>query len=258
MIWTPSPAPASPTASIELAGPSSAEGEAGTPLEITATFSKRFQGTQARLQFQAPPADGEKARWAVLKRIRVDSTRTATFSVRLAGAGVNRWRITSAKIDGRYFRSNVVKATSFAWFHLSALLPVARSKNWDESIDSVAMGGRQFPDTVGSLFSAGSYGGWPTGSADYNLSYRCTTFAATIGINDEAGSAASWDFITGLDGAETDQGWVSLARPKSLEVDVTGVFRLSLRNVRLDGDPWQDYEADALWGSARLLCSGTP
>jgi hypothetical protein len=88
---------------------------------------------------------------------------------------------------------------------------------------------------------------------EYNLSYKCTSFIAGIGLSNASATGSKAKLSAGLDGVD-----VTLAKSqgvgtgKAVQLDVTGTFRLALKFNPIAG------YSGAVFGNARVLCSGTP
>jgi len=196
--------------------------------------------------------------WTSVTHAAVSKTRTFTVRAKATQAGKKDYRIMVRGGTGiASAASAAIRFNVYGWFYLADLDTVNSSRNWS-SMGTVTMGAKNQTHSVGSLWSYGSFGGWTGGSAEYNLSYRCTTLRATIGIPDTSGTKASWGFQVTVDDTTGPDTYVGLGQPKQLQVDLRNGFRLTLTNDRIDGDPWQDYQADAVWGHAQLLCLGRP
>jgi hypothetical protein len=224
--------------------------------DISGTTSPDLVGRPVYLQL----LDGAGTWTSISEPLTVRSDRTFRFSVpaRQPGLDLSLRVFAPATTATKAAHANTDPFTVYGWYYLSDLAPTSSSKNWDKTGRTINMGGTPQRNSLRSLWSAASFGGWSTGFAEYNLSYRCRTFEAIVGVNDEAGTNAQWSFQTFADGEEVEHGFVGLGYPVSISRDVTSAFRLRVENDRLAGDPYQDYRADAVWGAARVLCAGKP
>lgn len=237
---------------IDITGTSKATLTAGETVQISGNTSAALAGQTIRLQLFS----GDQ--WTTVATAKVSTSRTFSVSARATQGGAVKYRVHAAGGAGVSATASASRTFDvYQWFSLADLSPTTRSKNFVTQ-GTVALGGQSIAKTVGPLWAHGGWGGLKAGNAEYNLSYRCTTFQATVGVPDTSGRKASWGFHVAADDVALADTYAVLAKPQRLNLDVTGAFRLVLSNDRITGDPYQDYEGDASWGAARILCLGQP
>ncbi len=88
----------------------------------------------------------------------------------------------------------------------------------------------------------------------YNLGGSCTSFQASVGVDDEVGAMGSVVFLVFADGVQlfSSGTMTGSSVTQTVDVDVTGRAELLLRVT--GGSDWIDYD-HADWASARLTCT---
>jgi hypothetical protein len=241
------------TARIVVSTTSPAKVNSGAAVPLTVRLPKAAVGDTAVLQTRRP---GVK-KWQVVSKTAVPPSRIVNLSPRAAGGGSHAWRVRVRVAPEKVLTSNVVRVTAYAWYSLADLDTVTNTKNWYD-FGTVAMGGKLYRNSVGASYSAASFGGWMSGEAEYNLSYRCLSSTHASGFRTTAARCRSGTSRPQSTARRPDHGWHGIGSTTEVTVDVTGGFRIELTNARLEGDPYQDYMANAAWGSARLYCAGKP
>ncbi|MFT4259269.1 NPCBM/NEW2 domain-containing protein [Microbacterium sp.] len=142
--------------------------------------------------------------------------------------------------------SGAKTVTVYKWYYLNDL-------EWVDVDDShtstwTSIGGTSFQRVIktGGSTSWGGYAGW----AEYNLSYKCTSFLGYVGILDSAASGSTSNFFVSVDGLDRANGTASLGQAQRLELDVSGGFRIRL-GITSNGQ-------STGWGNAKVLCSNQP
>lgn len=91
----------------------------------------------------------------------------------------------------------------------------------------------------------------------WNSYTKCTTFEATIGMDDSSASVTA-KFVLEREGGKSDElGVLNTGTPKKVKADLTGVFRFKLVTY-LSKVSQQRTDQKAVWGDARMLCSPLP
>lgn len=167
------------------------------------------------------PAESSKfrAQWRVAKVKSSKAVKVSTSSVRV---GVQDWQFVNDwwQKDGR---------------------------EW--AVDSVNLNGLTYPESLALTRSGSEYG-----YVLFDLGRKCSKFAATVGVNDQAPRGESRSFRVTGDGLELAQGSAAWGTTFPLEVDVTGRLELGLHAT-----PWTVTDPSAerfgVWfGDARALC----
>jgi hypothetical protein len=214
--------------------------ETGDRVKFTGTAPTSWNGKRVALQRRV----GAKADWVKVASPKVtDGTMKANGVA--TGVGQNSWRFV-AVINGKATYSPTVNNKVLGWFYLHDLSYVDRDGGF---ADQWAIGGKNYGKSVGGDGSS------DTDWIEYNLSYRCTTFEAYIGIGDDSESGTSADFYLTLDGERTLVGSKGLGSASLITVNTATRLR-----IRLEMDPTNPSEPDGSWvfGNARVLCSKAP
>ena len=228
------------TPQLTIARESSGVVETGSEVSFTGTAPASLDGKRVTLQRRV----GKKGDWiktstAVVADGAMKATGVST------GVGTNSWRFT-AKVDGTRYTSKPLTHKVYGWFYLADLDRV----DYDGAYaDSWVIGGKTYSKSVGGS------GSEDTDWAEYNLSYRCITLDAWIGIGDDSETGTTADFYVTLDGARTGVGSKGLGPATHLTLDTSTRLR-----VRLEMDPTNQDFPDGSWafGNAKVLCSGKP
>jgi hypothetical protein len=150
------------------------------------------------------------------------------------------------------------------WTYLSDR-PWLAATNGDGPVErDLANGGAAAGDGRGIALRRVTYGkGLGThaaGEVSFDLGTGCTSFAADVGVDDEAGldvarqrSGGTASFVVLGDGAVlAESGTLGVRTPaRTLRVDVTGVRTLTLRTTDAGDGSQHDH---ASWGDARIQC----
>ncbi|WP_350241136.1 NPCBM/NEW2 domain-containing protein [Deinococcus sonorensis] len=141
--------------------------------------------------------------------------------------------------------------------------PTYASSGWGPIEVNRSNGGRQQLDgnplTIGGQVYAKGYGVHSTSELRYSLASAgatCTSFTATVGIDDEVGTKGSVVFEVWADGKKlTDSGVVRGSDgPKTLTADLTGKSSLSLRVTDAGDGNFYDH---ADWVNPTISCQAT-
>lgn len=242
------PATAAPVRDIALERVTARQVITGEKVTLRAKAPGALVGR--RVTVQSAAASGT---WVDVKSFTVRDTSPRAVSVVARGVGALRWRVLSGPVDGTRHVSNVVKSTVFRWYYLSELEPVATKRFGD---GDATIGGTTYPKSVMNRDSfwweANPWGEW-------NLSYRCKTFEATIGLDDQSKTGYQVGFVSYVDGAETSWGVKCLGPGTPVTSDVSSALRLRLEDQYVSGSAGSGpAEGVGVWGNARVLCSGRP
>ena len=138
----------------------------------------------------------------------------------------------------------------YSWYYLSTLDAVDLD-GYDTYTGAVAVGGVTYNKSLRN------YGDSPgdTSWVEYNLSYRCKTFEAYIGISDESEPGFNASFTAYLAGAENGFGAKGLGPATLTTLDTSTRLRIRLETAT---NSVRGIEGNPAWGNARVLCSGKP
>jgi NPCBM/NEW2 domain-containing protein len=137
------------------------------------------------------------------------------------------------------------------WYELTAYRSVAFG-NGHDSVDSITIGTESYPSSI--------RGTYPSSAANQNnfrtwlVGGKCTQLSVWVG-KDQASprSAGTGRFIVKNGDLEMRTAEASMDdAPQHLEVDITGVSRLTLLDTR------QRLDADNAWGNPRVQCTEPP
>lgn len=194
--------------------------------------------------------------WKTISSSKVTSKATFSVSGKATQGGTRSYRVYAT--GSTAIRSAASKTRTYkvySWYNLSALDPVEYDGGWYDDPEDELSGA-----SIAGVTYAHSVGGdndWNDSStASYNLSYRCTKFAATIGLEDASQSGGWANFVAQVDdSARQGLGKLGVGKGQTVAINTTGGFRLHLENTY--SDSW-DAEAVSVWGNARLLCLTRP
>ena len=213
----------------------------GDRVAFSGVTPSSMKGKRLSLQRKA----SKKADWIVVGRPTVSADATWSGSGVAVGSGKNLWRVSYRK-DGVTHVSPTIKTAVHQWYFLHDLDEVDDDGGY---ADEITIGGRNFPKSV--IGGGSSDTDW----IDYNLSYRCITFEAFIGIGDNSETGTTATFYVTLDGARSSVGSKGLGQATKVTLDVATRLR-----IRLEMDPTNNDYPSGYWafGDARVLCSGKP
>jgi hypothetical protein len=90
--------------------------------------------------------------------------------------------------------------------------------------------------------------------ADYNVSYKCTTFRAVIGMDDDSSTGAIRKFTLGVDSTSVELGSRGIGAGLTVSVDITDANRIRL-GATSNGNDVDGYPA---YGTPQVYCSIAP
>jgi len=233
------PANAATYSTIKLSRVGSSPTVAGEFVSFSGTTPAVLRGKTITLQRMDPG----QTRWVSVGTGKV--TQKGSFALRgkAAGMGKNQWRAVYSGTNT--YKSATLSTKVSKWLYLDEL----EKLDWYgfEPIDSVGVGATTYTRGVATDVTSRSE------VTEYNLSYKCTSFVAGIGLSNASATGSKAKLSVGLDGVELtlakSQG---VGTGRAVKVDVTGTFRLALKFNPIVGD------SAAVFGNARVLCSGTP
>ena len=226
--------------SIELTRTSPLEVDTGGSVTLDGKAPKALRGKRLTVEYRLPGSET----WAKVGAKKVGEDRTFTVTVRAGGSGTAQWRVRSGKIGKKQtvHVSDPVSALVFSWYYLYDLDSV---DSLDFTRGSTSIGGNPYTKSVyGRQYSSGY--------VEYNLSYRCKTFAASLGLDDDSDTDARYQLVSALDGAAVNHGVFAPGVATAVTRDTRSVFRIKLSYSRTG-----DYGYPT-FGDARVLCAGAP
>ena len=233
------PANAATYSTIKLSRVGSSPTVAGEFVSFSGTTPTVLRGKTITLQRMDPG----QTRWVSVGTGKV--TQKGSFALRgkAAGMGKNQWRAVYSGTNT--YKSATLSTKVSKWLYLDDLEEV--DGYGFESIESVGVGATTYTRGLVSYQSSGGY------ETEYNLSYKCTSFVAGIGLNNTSRTGSKAKLSVSLDGVDTTLAKAQgIGAGKAVKLDVTGTFRLALKTSPIVGT------SGAVFGNARVLCSGTP
>jgi len=185
---------------------------------------------------------------------------STTYVASLTGGSGGITDVAGNALATTYTWTFTTGATSQTTTYLSDLTPTFATSGWgpyekDTSNGEQAAGDGK-PITLAGVVYAKGLGVHAAADLRYNLGGLCSTFTASVGVDDEVGSNGSVDFQVYLDGAATatyDSGTLTgTSATKAVAVTVTGISELRL--VVTDAGDGNSYD-HADWADAKVLCS---
>lgn len=235
---------------------SSNEPESGSTVDFTGSAPAALEGVQVVLRRQVV-SDGV---WVKVSTATINTGGNFSIEGVATGVGANKWQVQAIEKVGSGKKavktrhvSAIVNTTVFSWYYLTDGSAV--DSYWMET-GPVTIGGQGHPKSVYGYSYAGDYGraAW----VEYNLSYRCKSVNAKIGVDDDAESGFRAKFYILLDGAETGLGQLGLGPAKEVTVDSASRLRVRLEVRPGDGIPGSEIDGSPSFGDVRGLCSGRP
>lgn len=250
---------ASQSINVSAQGPSTVD--AGEDVSLSGTASQGLRGTLVHLE------QLRGSTWQRIGSVRVSSSGGFRVSGSTSVGGFQQSfrvrAVATRQIAGAV--STTYKFTVYAWYPLTSLKPLTspaqdvQSNNFRPTGGAVSVGGQSYGNSWASLYSANGFSKFESGQAAFAPLTECTTLEMTMGIRDNAGANAAWQFLVYLDGNEFNYGYLTKGQNVPLTIDVTAVNRFKLANNRLVGMPDDAaFAADAVWAGARIKCAGQP
>lgn len=218
----------------------------GAAVAFAGTAPARFAGKRVRLMRRVG-----RGEWVAVARTRVRDDGSYALSGPATGVGANSWRTLLNTRSGSQL-SNIARTTVYRWFVMDADNAVDYDSFWLEA-GPLDIGSRHFTQAI---WYDGAYSGEPIIPVAWNLSYKCTTFSASIGLGNDSATDGTGYFSYSLDGATTDLGARGLGDPMDVVADVTSRMRITLNLSGLNaGSGDATYPAVA---GPQVLCHGDP
>lgn len=142
--------------------------------------------------------------------------------------------------------------------YLSDLAPASATNAWGPTEKNMSNGeqatGDGRPLTLNGTVYAKGLGVHASSDIRYNLNGACSTFAASIGVDDETGSAGSVVFRIFADGVRLYESGVMTGQSPTAAVNVAIAGRKQLQLVVADGGNGNAFD-HADWANARITCA---
>lgn len=232
---------------VSITKTSSTSPTAGDVIQLDGKTSPALVGSAVHLQVRSGTS------WKTVASSKVSTKATYAVKGRATLGGKQSYRVLAPAKTGVDTTASATKVFNvYSWYYLSDMKSVDGSGMWNLST-TTKIGGVQFPKSVGNAYSL-SKEIW----ADYNLSYQCRRFEATLGVRDESPSGSVVGFSTTLDSVRVAHGTVALGQRKPFSMDVSGAFRVRLHHVNSSAKNVNDYHIRGVWGDAKVLCLSNP
>ncbi len=223
----------------------------------TSTVQLAAQGTSTPLAATVTyDATAHAANLVPSAALAASTTYVATLKGGAGGITDAAGNALAATVTWSFTTGSAAQTTTY----LSDLTPTFATSGWGPYEKDHSNGENAAGDgntiTLNTVTFAKGLGVHAAADLRYNLGGLCSTFTASVGVDDEVGSNGSVDFQVYLDGAATasyDSGTLTGASAtKAVAVTVTG--KSELRLVVTDaGDGTSFDHAD--WADAKILCS---
>jgi len=139
---------------------------------------------------------------------------------------------------------------SSTWYDLAALRPIAKNLGFF-LVDPVRIGTETFPASIVGTQPSNVAG--PMNKGTWPLGGQCSEFSVSIGKRMDSAGAGTGRFVVTGDDRELFSAELGPNDPAMpVTIDVTGVLRLTLLDVR------QSADAENAWGRPRVLCTSAP
>jgi len=212
---------------------------------VSGTASSDMVGKSVALQLKV------SGQWTTVTQTNIRANRTYSMSMRIGGPGAVTYRAVALS-STRWLQVERT-ITTWKWYSLvdQTIVDYRTRDSRLRPSSGVNVGGRVFGTQLAWMSN-----GATTGYTDFNLGYKCSVFSTAIGLDDSSPSGSSAIFDVAVDGSPVGgvRRSISLGRPDTLTVEVTGGFRLRLVNEQA-GLPRYSIAA---WPNAKVLCSGRP
>lgn len=229
--------------SVTIKSTSTTSPVAGDYVTLSGTTSAALKGRTAKLQMFSEGA------WRTIATSTVSSLATFTVKGKTTLGGTRSYRVSVSSTVGVTGAASASKKFNiYSWFYLSDLEQVDSSAFRPQSAVSIA--GKSYTRAVGNT----SFQWVREPFAEYNLSFRCTRFESTTGLDDLSPSDLKVRMTTAVDNTEQDHGIIGIGQAKNISIDTKGAFRLKVQNHYVSGGVL----GSGLWGNPRLLCLGKP
>ncbi|MEZ0579849.1 NPCBM/NEW2 domain-containing protein [Nocardioides sp. MH1] len=237
LVAPAAPAEATPTLTITRAA--SALVETGDTVSFSGHAPSAAHGVALKLQRKTR----KRGRWITVASTRIAASGAWAASGKATGSGTNYWRATYTR-NGVATSSKTLSHKVYQWYYLTSYAMVDDSGS---SEGSATIGGHRYEYSVHGTCCTADW-------AEYNVSYRCATLRADIGIDDDSETGMRATFSMSADGARTPLGTRGLGPSARVDVDIQSILR-----VRLTMEyPSTDYDGYGVFGNPRVLCAGEP
>jgi hypothetical protein len=233
------PANAATYSTIKLSRVGSSPTVAGEFVSFSGTTPTVLRGKTITLQRMDPG----QSRWVSVGTGK--ATQKGSFALRgkAAGMGKNQWRAVYSGTNT--YKSPTLSTKVSKWLYLDDLEEV--DGFGFNAIESVGVGATTYTRGLVTYLNSSRY------ETEYNLSYKCTSLIAGVGLSNTSRTGSKAKLSVGLDGVDvTLAAAQGVGTGKAVKLDVTGTFRLALKFNPIVGS------SAAVFGNARVLCSGMP
>lgn len=236
------------TTAVSITGQSASTVEAGQAFTVAGAASRNLDGRTVEVQAYQAAAES----WGVIgSAVVANGAWTSTTSLSTAGKSVPVRVAFPGGVGLKDSTSAAVSMTVYGWYYLSDRDRVD-SLRFDDG--SAFIAGTPYSHSV---FNSSDFWWEAKPWGEWNLSYSCTTFDASIGLDDESETGFKVGFRSWADSVERSHGIMTTGQaPTRVTFDVTGVFRLRLQDEYVAGSSGSGSGYGwGVWGDARVLCA---
>jgi hypothetical protein len=235
--------PAAATA-VGITGLSVAAVEAGQAFTVSGVASGNLNGRAVEVQAY----DGASSTWGAVGRAVVQGgVWSAPTAVTTAGRSVPLRAAFTGGVGLKPSSSTASSVTVYGWYYVNEQFQTVEGDGgWRWRWGSFKMNGADFEKSVGAMLY---YSGTRTNQID--LGRSCTTYRATIGIDDSTATTAQATVSLYADAVSRwTRSGLRLGSTQEVQIDVTNALRL-----RFDVTPTGSGEGYAVFGNGQVLCA---
>ena len=187
-------------------------------------------------------------KWLPIRTQHLTAGSTFSFSLIENRPGRMAFRVVANKSSRSAVRvSSTVVESVAVWHYLSDLTNLYYDHALGLGSGSVEISGIAYPHSVIGHYFADS-----TIVGEYNLQRRCITLSAVAGVDDNSPDNGAVSAEVSTDSSSVFSQTVSLGAPKTVQLPMTNVLRLTLDFVT--GSSWS-YSDTVAFGNAKVLCT---
>ena len=241
------------SASITAPSVSARTIDAGQSVTVKARTSASLKGKKVVLQLK------KGSSWQTIGSAKVTKKRSVTITSKLSAAG--RSQALRLHAPGSSKRKAATRSagsvTVYGWQSVRTLTATAQQRgsasctggctgfSWRS--DNIA--GTTYPTLYRMQLSTRG-----PSTAEFNVDYRCKSFSSDYGLTSSTPTGASATFALGTDSVQNDLGIVEVGGVKKAVVDISGVYRITLRTA-FQRQPSGSTSSYSGWGEPKVLCA---
>lgn len=255
----PAAATTLPKYSVTLKVTSTKAPTAGDWIKFTGSTSKKLKGEKVSVQVKHG-----SSKWTTAVLAKVSAA--GKFSAKARSTGVGKYSYRAAVKKTRKHQASTSKSTNVTVFKYYYLADLDPTNEVIENRPGNCTGGcTGFHSGSGRIAGVTYSHSWITdvvsdGSrslTEWNASYKCMTLVGTVGLDDSS-PTTTVAYTLSIGGDDIPLGSAATGSSVKISQDITGVFRIDLAASDTAGRPYGSPHSTAVWGNARMLCSGKP